>query len=64
MRDFDDFYTDDLGRYIVEHKRLRCPKCGSLKTTAQRGAEDNGDGTATRPHVCKTCACRFIVVLV
>jgi DNA-directed RNA polymerase subunit RPC12/RpoP len=56
-------YTDDRGRWIVEHRRLRCPACGSLKPLAQSGPRDNGDGTATRPHICRDCGTKIDVVL-
>jgi hypothetical protein len=60
----DDFniYTDDLGRRYVEHRRLCCPVCKSLKTVAKCGKKANGDGPATRPYIYKTYACRFMVV--
>ena len=45
--------------YVV---RPRCPGCGATNLHSYKTCQ-NGDGSVTRYTTCRTCGCKFFVVV-
>lgn len=42
--------------------RLRCPRCGSLRTPLRIRSANGGDGSVSRKYICRDCGGRFLAV--
>lgn len=61
LDDFPPPLSVDPRKFVFVH-RPRCPECGSAWLLTQRSF-DNGDGSRTRPTICRDCGERFRVVI-